>query len=68
MDEMKRRQIRGFVYKQKKIIKSSKTERERAVAFGLWAGFITGLKMTGAITPEEYEALFAGLEAFEYVA
>lgn len=62
------RQIKGFVNKQKRIIKSAKTETEKAKAFGLWAGFITGLKMTRAINQDEYEALFAELEMFKNVA
>lgn len=65
MRGIKYRQIEGFVRKQKRIISSARTMEEKMGAFGFWAGFLNGLKMTGAITCEKYGSLFKELEDFE---
>lgn len=68
MGKIRSRQVEGFTSKQKKIIDSAKTPTERAEAFGLWAGFITGLRITKVITQEEYKELLTELEAYEGAA
>lgn len=65
MRRIEHRQIEGFVHKQKKIISSARTKGEKIGAFGFWAGFLNGLKMTGVITYEKYGSLFKELEDFE---
>lgn len=57
-------QIRGFVEKQKKIVKSAKTPEERSEAFGFWCGFLNGMRMTGVISMEEYKKLYREMMIF----
>lgn len=68
MGEVRKRQLEGLVRKQKKIARIAKSGQERAEAFGFWAGFINGLKMTGAITQEEYIELYEDMIEYEGIA
>lgn len=57
-------QIEGFVKKQKKLVKMAKNAEERAEAFGFWAGFLNGMRMTGVISKEKYEELYKEMLVF----
>lgn len=57
-------QIEGFIKKQKRLVKLAKTEEERAEAFGFWAGFLNGMRMTGVISKEKYENMYREMIAF----
>lgn len=68
MGKVQRRQIKGIIRAQKRAIRCARTNMERAEAFGIWGGFLTGLRMTGAITKEEYEELYFEMTEFNKVA
>ena len=51
-------QIDGFIKKQKQLVRCAKTSKERAEAFGFWAGFLNGMRMTGVLDKEEYNRLY----------
>lgn len=51
-------QIKGFIDKQEKLIRLAKTSDEKAEYIGFWAGFLNGLRLTNAITNEEYKTLY----------
>lgn len=57
-------QIEGFIEKQKKLVKTAKNEEERAEAFGFWAGFLNGMRMTGVISREDYKRLYREMLMF----
>lgn len=67
MGRVRRRQLDGLIKKQKEVILSATTEFERAEAYGFWSGFLNGLKMTGAITKDEYRNLFKDMVEFKNV-
>lgn len=62
---MKGKQISGIVMRQKKVIASSKTDEDRALAFALWGGFLDGMMLSGAITKEEYALLYEDMRKFK---
>lgn len=68
MDEGRRKQIKGLIKKQKKLIRLASTDYERAVAYGVWSGFLSGMWLTGAITEDEYDCLYAEMVKFKEIA
>lgn len=52
------RQISGVLRKQKKLAMLAIDPIEKAEIYGAWAGFLAGMKLTGAITNEEYHKLY----------
>ena len=61
----KDKQLRAFVQKQKLLISQAESEAERAIAYGLWAGFVTGLLRTKSISQKEYDELYAEIVAYQ---
>lgn len=51
-------QIKGILRKQEKLIRLAETSDKKAEYLGFWAGFLNGLKITNAITNEEYKILY----------
>lgn len=51
-------QIKGILRKQEKLIRLVETSDKKAEYLGFWAGFLNGLKITNAITNEEYKTLY----------
>lgn len=58
------KQLNGFVVKQKAMIITENNEKRVALLIGMWDGFITGLKLTQAITFQEYKMCFDEIEKF----
>lgn len=68
MKNGRRKQVMGLIARQKRAIELAKTESEKAEAYGVWAGFLSGLWMTGAITGEEYDFLYAEMVKYQEIA
>lgn len=51
-------QIRGILHKQEKLIRLAETSNKKAEYLGFWSGFLNGLRLTNAITKEEYDILY----------
>ena len=62
MQEKKDRQLQRMARKQMKLIQEMKTQREREYQLMLWCGFLTGLRLTNAITKEEYDRYYRDLQ------
>lgn len=65
MRNMRRIQIEGLIEKQKSLINPKNSRRRNVRAYGIWAGFLNGLKINDAITHEEYKILFEKLKDFK---
>ena len=66
----KENQIRTWVQKQKNLINEATNQQQRDYIAMMWLGFLNGLRLTNAITYQEYKDLndeiqsyIAGLEA-----
>ncbi len=57
------RQLKAMILKQKELVLNTSSEHDRAVAIGMWAGFLSGLRMTNAITQERYNQAYNELQA-----
>ena len=62
MQEKKDRQLQRMARKQMKLMQEMKTQREREYQLMLWCGFLTGLRLTNAITKEEYDRYYRDLQ------
>lgn len=62
MQEKKNRQLQRMARKQMKLMQEMKTQREREYQLMLWCGFLTGLRLTNAITKEEYDRYYRDLQ------
>ena len=62
MQEKKDRQLQRMARKQMKLMQEMKTQREREYHLMLWGGFLTGLRLTNAITKEEYDRYYRDLQ------
>lgn len=58
MTEDVERQLREVLRKQKKLAMKARGDIEKAEVYGAWAGFLGGMKLTGAITNKEYNQLY----------
>lgn len=56
------RQLRVMIIKQKELVLNTSSEHDRAIAIGMWAGFLNGLRMTNAITQERYNQAYNELQ------
>lgn len=59
-------QIRNFVQKEKNLINEAQDEKERDYIAVMWLGFLNGLRLTNAITYQEYKELFDEIQ--QYIA
>ena len=62
MQEKKDRQLQRMARKQMKLMQEMKSQREREYQLMLWCGFLTGLRLTNAITKEEYDRYYRDLQ------
>lgn len=62
MQEKKDKQLQRMARKQMKLMQEMKTQREREYQLMLWCGFLTGLRLTNAITKEEYDRYYRDLQ------
>ena len=62
MQEKKYRQLQRMARKQMKLMQEMRTQREREYQLMLWCGFLTGLRLTNAITKEEYDRYYRDLQ------
>ncbi len=62
MQEKQRKQLQRMARNQMKLMQETKTQRERDYQLMLWCGFLTGLRLTNAITQEEYDRYYRDLQ------
>lgn len=62
MQEKKDRQLQRMARKQMKLMQEMKTQREQEYQLMLWCGFLTGLRLTNAISKEEYDRYYRDLQ------
>lgn len=58
MTQETEKQIRSVLRKQKKLAMLANEPAERLQIYGMWAGFLAGMKLTGAITNKDYHQLY----------
>ena len=64
MNQIKREiQLNAWLEKNRKIAAEAKNEKERDYILSMWAGFLGGLRMTNAITQQEYNAYYNDLKS-----
>ena len=56
------RQLKCLMIKQKKLIMEAKSQNEVCELVGFAAGFLNGMRISKAITKEQYEAEYAKLQ------
>lgn len=62
MQEKQKKQLQRMARKQMKLMQEMKTQKERDYQLMLWCGFLTGLRLTNAITQEEYSRYYRDLQ------
>ena len=58
------KQLEIMMKKQRKLISKANTEEERAELIGFAAGFLNGMRMSKAITNEQYTEEYTKLQSF----
>ena len=58
------KQLESMMKKQRKLISKANTEEERAELIGFAAGFLNGMRMSKAITNEQYTEEYTKLQSF----
>ena len=58
------KQLESMMKKQRKLISKATTEEERAELIGFAAGFLNGMRMSKAITNEQYTEEYTKLQSF----
>lgn len=58
MTEQVEKQLNMVMKRQKKIIAETENPTDKAQVYGILAGFLAGMKLTGAITPKEYKQFY----------
>lgn len=61
-----KKQLKVMAKKQMKLMKEMQTERDREYQMMLWCGFLTGMRLTNAITHEEYDHYYRELQELAY--
>lgn len=56
------KQLKCFMIKQKKLIMEAKSQNEVCELVGFATGFLNGMRISKAITKEQYEAEYAKLQ------
>lgn len=59
---MEEKQLRHFMIKQKKLILNANEKEEIAELIGFATGFLNGMRISKAITKEQYEAEYGKLQ------
>lgn len=57
-------QIRKWIQKQKQIINETPEEKDRDYIVMMWLGYLNGLRLTNAITYQEYRELYGELNRY----
>ena len=57
----RKKQLKNIARKQAELMQNTKDKAERDYHLMLWAGFLTGLRLTNAITKEEYDQYYDDL-------
>lgn len=57
-----KKQIQALAKRQMKLMRETTTQKDRDYQMMLWCGFLTGLKLTNAITRKEYDRYFTELQ------
>ncbi len=57
-----KRQIQALAKRQMKLMKEITAQKDRDYQMMLWCGFLTGLRLTNAITHEEYNRYYTDLQ------
>jgi len=60
----KQQQLRTMISKQKKLCNRATNDYDRFCLFGIWIGILNGMKMTNAITRQEYQDLYDEMEQY----
>ena len=60
----KEKQIRVWVQKQKQLICEATNQNERDYIAMMWLGFLNGMRLTNAITYQEYDSLSKEIQQF----
>lgn len=58
------KQLESMMKKQRKLISKANTEEERAELIGFAVGFLNGMRMSKAITNEQYTEEYTKLQSF----
>lgn len=58
------KQLESMMKKQRKLISKANTAEERAELIGFAVGFLNGMRMSKAITNEQYTEEYAKLQKF----
>lgn len=58
----RKQQIRTLTDNQIRMMTETKNSRDRDYQLMLWGGFLTGLRLTNAITYQEYDAYYKELQ------
>ena len=53
----KEQQLRVWIQKQKRLISEATEQKDRDYIAMMWQGFLTGMRLTNAITWKEYQEL-----------
>lgn len=56
-------QLNAWLEKNRKIVAEAQNEKERDYIPSMWAGFLGGLRITNAITRQEYNAYYNDLKS-----
>lgn len=64
MNQAKREmQLNAWLKKNRRMAEEAKSENERDYILSIWAGFLSGLRMTNAITQKDYNAYYDELRS-----
>lgn len=64
MNQAKREiQLNAWLKKNRRLVEEAKNENERDYILSIWAGFLSGLRMTNAITQRDYNAYYDELRS-----
>lgn len=59
-----KKQIRSWIQKQKQLINETQEEKSRDYIVMMWLGYLNGLRLTNAITYQEYKELYDELNRY----
>jgi len=60
----KNQQIRCWVQKQKALVNETPEQRDKDYLIAMWQGYLNGLRLTNAITMQEYNSLYDEMYQF----
>lgn len=60
----KDKQLRAWVQKQKHLINEATEQKDRNYLTAMWGGFLNGLRLTNAITYQEYQEMYSEIQRY----